>query len=133
MAWACPSCGRSFKNKNQWHACGEYNVAAHFEGMPPEIRAAYDALETFALGLKGTVVDPVKTRIQFKRSSTWASIAVKKRALQVSLALPSDVRHARLNFVEMHGGRRVCWFALHAAGDFDDDVRAWLWAAWDAA
>ena len=35
--WICPTCKRQFKNRNQYHSCGNFSIEQVFEKQPAEI------------------------------------------------------------------------------------------------
>jgi hypothetical protein len=47
--WRCVRCGREFANRNQSHACGTHDRAAHFRNKSPEIRALFDRVVALIL------------------------------------------------------------------------------------
>ncbi len=42
--WRCPVCGQTFVTRNMPHSCLVVPLDEHFDGRPPELRAAFDAL-----------------------------------------------------------------------------------------
>ena len=51
--WTCPRCGRSFANRNQWHACGPLDLERHLAGKDPEVVAIFRRLLALAAGRPG--------------------------------------------------------------------------------
>lgn len=44
--WRCPVCGQTFAGRNMPHSWLVVPLDHHFEGRPPELRAAFSALVT---------------------------------------------------------------------------------------
>ena len=76
--WTCPGCGRGFANRNQSHACGRHDLAAHFAGKPAKVRAIYDAFLAMLEGFGPITVLPEKTRIAFQVRMSFAQLTVRR-------------------------------------------------------
>lgn len=75
--WRCGACGRSFANPNQSHACGRHELAAHFAGRSPKVRAIYDAFLTMLQSCGPVTVLPEKTRIAFQVRMSFAQLTIR--------------------------------------------------------
>ncbi|HYD14701.1 MAG TPA: DUF5655 domain-containing protein [Allosphingosinicella sp.] len=76
--WTCPACGRGFANRNQSHACGRHDLAAHFAGKSSNVRAIYDAFLAMLEGFGPVTVLPEKTRIAFQVRMSFAQLTVRR-------------------------------------------------------
>jgi hypothetical protein len=76
--WRCDACGRAFANANQSHACGRHELAPHFEGRPPKVRAIYDAFLAMLEGYGPVIVLPEKTRIAFQVRMSFAQLTIRR-------------------------------------------------------
>jgi hypothetical protein len=125
--WTCPECGRGFANRNQSHACGRYDLDAHFEGKPPAIRALYDALLARVRACGPVTVLPEKTRIAFQTRMSFA-VAMPKRAwVDGHLVLARRVEHPIFRRIDTISPRNhVHAFRLHSPADLTDEFDALL-------
>jgi hypothetical protein len=64
--WACPECGRSFANRNQFHFCSHVRLDEHLVGREPEVVATFARLLEAAQKSGPVKVLPEKTRIAFR-------------------------------------------------------------------
>lgn len=76
--WTCPACGRGFANRNQSHACGRHELAAHFGGRSEKIRAIYDAFLALLERSGPVTVLPEKTRIAFQVRMSFAQLTLRR-------------------------------------------------------
>lgn len=76
--WRCGSCGRTFANRNQSHACGQHSLDRHFAGRSPRVRAIYDAFLTMLESLGPVTVLPEKTRIAFQVRMSFAQLTPRR-------------------------------------------------------
>lgn len=67
--WICPKCGRSFKNTNQQHYCGEKpkSVEEYIEAQPKEKREALYALREAVRG----ALPNAQERISWSMPTYW--------------------------------------------------------------
>jgi len=62
--WTCPSCGRSFANRNQSHTCAALgDLDRHFARASPQVRATFDAVLACVRAIGPVQVLAEKTRI----------------------------------------------------------------------
>ena len=90
MPWNCPECGKEFRNTNQWHSCARVGVDDHFRNRPAA-RAVFDKLMSELNEIGAFTLDPVKTAIQVRTTSTFLSIKPKKHHLDIEFSLPRVV------------------------------------------
>ena len=103
--WRCGKCGRSFANRNQTHACGRHDLAHHFAGKPPEIRALYDAFVRAVKRCGRVTVLPEKTRIAFHVRMSFAQVTPRRKWLDGHLILARLVDDERFTNVETFSPR----------------------------
>ena len=83
MSWTCESCGREFKNRNQWHSCEQATIEQHIIDKPDFIVEILHKLLDIVSGFGEIELLPLKTVIQVQRSSTFLSIYLKKNKVHL--------------------------------------------------
>ena len=125
--WRCAKCGREFANRNQSHACGTHDLAAHFRNKSPEIRALFDRVVTLIEALGPVRVLPEKTRIAFQVRMSFAQITPRRRWLDGHVVLARRLESPRFRRIESFSPRNhLHAFRLTDMADLDDEFRAWL-------
>ena len=125
--WKCRTCGRSFANRNQSHACGRFTLAHHFRGKPPAIRALFKEVVAAIRAIGPVRVLPEKTRIAFQVRMSFAQVTPRQAWLDGHLVLARRLEHPRFRKVETFSPRNhLHVFRLTQASDIDADFRAWL-------
>lgn len=128
--WTCPSCGRSFRNNNQYHSCAVFSVEKHLWNRPAGVVALYYLLEEMVRDLGGVTVDAMKSTILFRGETAFLSVAVRKKRLDVSLMLTKRITASNLiDVVEISPGRFVHKLRITHPDDLDETFRAWVWEA----
>jgi hypothetical protein len=123
--WKCPRCGRRFANRNQSHACGRHDLAHHFTGKDPAVRALFDAFRRAVFECGPAVVLPQKTRIAFQVRMSFAQVTPRRHWLDGHLVLARRLPGVRIRRIDTISPRNhVHHFRLHAPGDLDQDFRA---------
>jgi len=119
--WTCPTCGRVFANRNQSHACGRHDLAPHFDGRTPKVRAIYDAFLAMVEGFGPVIVLPEKTRIAFQVRMSFAQLTIRHDWVLGHLILARHVGDPVFTKVETFSPRNH----LHAFRlDTPDEVEA---------
>ena len=150
--WTCPRCDREFGRARQAHTClPGGTVADSFAGRPPGQRAVYDALIAHLRTLGPVHEDAVGVGVFLKRTSKLAEVRPQARWVSLAIVLPraerseagperpsereaQPVPDPRIDRVIRIGADRVAHFVkLATVDDVDDQVRAWLTAAYAAA
>ena len=125
--WQCPKCGRRFANRNQSHACGRYDLAHHFRGKPPEIRALFDHIVAAIRKIGPVHVLPEKTRIAFQVRMSFAQVAPKSQWLDGHLVLARRFEHPRFRRIQTISPRNhVHSFRITSPRDINQQFRSWL-------
>ena len=130
--WTCPKCRRKFANRNQSHACARHDLAHHFRGKDPAVRALFNKVRAIVGACGPVTVLPEKTRIAFQVRMSFAQITPKRRWLDGHVVLARRLEHPRFLRVDTFSPRNhVHAFRLHDDADLDDDFRAWIREAYD--
>jgi predicted transport protein len=86
--WTCPKCGRTFKRKDQQHACTLISKENLFAKRPPELKDLYikivKEVKKFGDYREETVNPDV---IFFKTKSTFLAVKVKRDHLDIEFFL----------------------------------------------
>ena len=86
--WACPTCGRTFANRNQTHTCATLtDLAGHFAGKQPSVRATFDRIVEVVSALGPVSVLPEKTRVALHVRMSFAAFTPRLRWLDGHLVL----------------------------------------------
>ena len=83
MSWTCKTCGREFRNRNQWHSCEQSTIEQHIHDKPDFIVAIFHKILDIVSGFGEIELLPLKTAIQVQRSSTFLSIYLKKNKVHL--------------------------------------------------
>src|ERR1700733_1172110 len=111
MSWACPKCGRTFRQVNQRHACGVGDGATLLKDRPPALADLYRKLES-AVKRFGDVEVVTRDRYAlFRTTRIFIDLTVTRDALRVVVHLG---RKASAPFFIKSGpnGKRVSHVAL---------------------
>ncbi len=125
MPWTCPKCERTFRNKNQWHSCGRFEVQDHLEGKPEVVRETFDRLVA-ALPV-GASLDAVKGSINLVSGSHFGSVEVQRSALVLGLVMDRRIKDERFQPVgEIPPSTFLYRLRLTCPEDVDAEVAARL-------
>jgi len=91
MTWICPHCKKEFKNKNQAHSCAKVDLEEHLKNKSDQIKATLDRLLQELNKFGKITLNPVKTSIQVKTTSTFLSIKPKKGHVEIEFQLGREV------------------------------------------
>ena len=133
--WTCPRCDREFGRAHQSHTCLPGNsVDATFQGRPAEQRAAYDAIMKFLKTLGPVHADAVQVGVFLKTDRKFADLRPKSKWLAVRIYGPEAIDDARIaRSLRLSSTRVVSEVKVRTPEEVDDQLRAWLEAAYDAA
>jgi hypothetical protein len=124
--WRCPQCGRRFANRNQSHACGRHDLAAHFVGKSREVRELFDTLVALLKGCGPVTILPEKTRIAFQVRMSFAAVSIRRTYLVGHFVFSRRVEHPRFVRVETYSPRNhLHAFRIESLTDLDEEFRAW--------
>jgi hypothetical protein len=110
-------------------------VEAMFAGPKAGLRPLYEALLAFALSLgEDAKATPCSTYVPLLRRNTFAIVKPTTRTrIDLGLALPGVEPNARLSAAKGLGSARITHLVgLSTLDDFDDAVKGWLRAAYEA-
>jgi uncharacterized protein DUF5655 len=125
--WVCPTCGRSFANRNQFHFCGKEPLEAHFAGRQANVIQTFERLLAAARRNGPVTVVPEKTRIAFQARMSFAAFTLRPRWIDGHVVLARRLDSPRFRRVDVISPRnQVHAFRLSEPGDVDAEVAAWL-------
>jgi hypothetical protein len=130
--WRCDRCGRTFAHRNQTHTCRPLgSLDAHFVGKDPAVRATFDRIVEVVRALGPVEVLPEKTRIALHTRMSFAAFTPRLHWLDGHVVLAEQLDSPRFRKVEVYSARNVLHaFRLREAAEVDDEVVAWLTAAY---
>lgn len=125
--WLCPRCQRYFANRNQSHFCGQHDLATHFNGKPPEIRAIFDAVLQAIRRCGPVTVLPEKTRIAFQVRMSFAQVTPRSRWVDGHVVLARRLEHLRFRRIDTISRRNhVHHFRFTAVSEVDMEAEGWF-------
>jgi predicted transport protein len=89
--WACPKCKRRFTRKNQRHACGTGDGAGVLRNRPPQVVAAYTALEKFVRSLGAVELVARERYVLFRSKKIFADAVIMTDAVRLAIHLPQKI------------------------------------------
>ncbi len=130
--WICPTCGRSFANRNQTHTCATLSeLDRHFAAVDPLVRASFDEVLARVRGFGPVDVLAEKTRIALHVRMSFAALMPRRRWLDGHLVLARTVESPRFRKVEVYSPRNVLHtFRLTGPAEVDDEFTGWLGEAY---
>jgi len=125
--WTCPRCSRRFANVNQWHSCGNPELAELLAPHTPNVVAIYRAVES-AIATSGEFrVHPQKTRIAFISRMSFAGVKLARRWADLTFILPRPVDDDRIRRIDLYGPTSFGHgMRLGTAAEVDATVQRWL-------
>ncbi|MGS0683620.1 DUF5655 domain-containing protein [Nakamurella sp. GG22] len=126
--WSCPSCGRTFANRNQTHTCETLgDLDRHFVGTAPAVRAAFDEVLSVLADVGQVTVLSEKTRIALHVRMSFAAFMPRRSWLDGHLVLARRVDSPRFHRIKVYSPRNVVHaFRLRTPDDVDDEFAGWL-------
>ena len=130
--WICPNCEREFAAR-QAHVCVPgISVADLLARHPAWVAEVYQEVIEHLRTLGPVHEDAVNVGIFLKSDRTFAQFRPKVRSAELWFFLPEAIDHPRISRSVRTGlDRVVSLVKLTAAGEVDDEVRAWLTTAYD--
>lgn len=130
--WRCPSCERTFANRNQTHTCGRLgDVAAHFASTAPHVRATFDEVLSVLAMLGPFTVLAEKSRIALHVRMGFAAFMPRRDWLNGHLVLARQVPSPRFTKIETFSPHNVLHaFRLITPDEVDDEFAGWLTEAY---
>ena len=131
MTWTCPDCGKSFRNKNQWHSCYTLNLEDHLQNKPLRIRELIINLITELKTFGPIEINPVKSVIQVKAGATFLSIKPKKEYAELEFQLGEKVDEFPIHRTIRISCNRVLHFmCIQSKEDINNQLLKWLKASY---
>jgi len=124
--WRCPVCGQTFVSRKAPHSCLVVPLDHHFEGRPPELRAAFDALVAAAEANGPVTINATKSRITLQVRMRFAAVEPRRDHLRAHLVLKRRIEHPRLAVEHLEPGYYLHRFTLTEPADIDDELTAWV-------
>lgn len=110
--WACPRCGRRFRQARQRHACGVGRRDEILAGRAPALVRLYLALEKRVRAWRAVEVVTRDRYALFRTTRIFADLVVMKEALRIAVHLPRRVRDPMFFKAVAGRGRQVSHVAL---------------------
>lgn len=107
-------------------------IAMHFEGKPPELKAAYDRLIAVLNEFGPMREVPKQTSIHLEKNSGFAGIHPRKTHFNLEFRANIKIESPRIQRVLQVSSRRFEYTVKIAApGDIDVELIGWLRGAYD--
>lgn len=125
--WICPECGKSFKNKNQWHSCYTLRLEDHIRNRPKNIQKLVHKLISIVRSFGPVELNPVKSVIQVKAGATFLSIKPKNEYIELEFQTGKKIDEFPVHrSVRISGNRVLHFLYLQAIKDIDQQIISWL-------
>ncbi|GAA0937170.1 hypothetical protein GCM10009554_25250 [Kribbella koreensis] len=126
--WTCPTCGRTFANRNQTHTCRPLgDLDTHFTGKDPTVRETFDRVVAVVRALGPVEVLPEKTRIALHVRMSFAAFTPRLHWLDGHVVLAEQLNSPRFTKIEVYSTHNILHaFRLHTPADVDTEVTNWL-------
>lgn len=130
--WACPRCGRTFRQVNQRHACGVGSAATLLKDRPPALADLYRKLESTVRRFGDVEVVTRDRYALFRTTRIFADLTVMRDALRVVFHIGRKVS-APWIIKSAASGNRVSHVVLVRTADELRAVMPFLREAFDLA
>ena len=130
--WACPRCGRTFRQVNQRHACGVGSPASLLKDRPAALAGLYRKLEGMVRGFGDVEVVTRDRYALFRTTRIFADLTVMRDALRVVFHVGRKVS-APWIIKSAASGNRVSHVVLVRTADELRAVMPFLREAFDLA
>lgn len=123
--WTCPKCGESFTTRNQWHACGVFDLEPLFTRSQPHVRRLFQRFVAIARKSGPLTVIPQRSRIALQVRMRFAALTPQVAALRGHLVLARRIESPRFVKVESLSPRsHLHVFRLTSEDQLDGPFRA---------
>jgi hypothetical protein len=130
--WTCPTCGRTFTQMNQRHACGTSDGSDVLRNRPNSVVRTYAAIEDF-VKLLGPIEIVARERYVLLRSvRIFADLVIMADAVRVAIHLARRVDDS-LFFKVVEDRKKVTHVAKLANASDVEAIKAYLKEAYDAS
>ena len=126
--WPCPTCGRTFANRNQSHTCAPLgDLDRHFANSIPAVRATFDRVLAVLADVGPVAVLSETTRIALHVRMSFAAFMPRRSWLNGHLVLARRIDSPRFGKVEVYSPLNVLHaFRLNSPEQVDDEFASWL-------
>ena len=130
--WTCPSCTRTFANRNQTHTCAPLgDLDAMFTGCDGLVRATFDRILSVVSECGPVTVLPEKTRIALHVRMSFAAFTPRRHWLTGHLVLARPAPHPRIHKIETYSPHNVLHaLRLTTPSDIDEALSSLLTEAY---
>jgi hypothetical protein len=131
--WTCPTCGRSFRRREQAHGCGRGTKAALLRGKSPALTKLFGAIEhdLSKWGRQDTLYRPRYALLRTTRG--YADLVFMRDGLRLALYLDREVGATCFFKVGQTSSTRVIHVAILRTDSDWRKVRPYLRQAYDLA
>ena len=128
--WTCPSCGRTFANRNQTHTCAPPgDLDSHFIHSDPLVRECFDRVLS-ELGPLEILAE--KSRIALHVRMSFAAFQPRRHWLDGHLVLARRAEHPSVRRIREYSPRNIVHeFRLASPDEIDPDFVVLLREAYD--
>jgi len=131
--WTCPSCARTFANRNQTHTCAPLgSLDTLFARSDPLVRTTFDRILSVIATVGPVSILPEKTRIALHVRMSFAAFIPRRHWLDGHLVLARQAPHPRIRKIETYSPRNILHtLRLTTPSDVDAELSALLTEAYE--
>jgi hypothetical protein len=116
-------CGERFTSRNQWHACGRYDLDTLFQRSSAGVKALYRRFRKLVEACGPVTVIPQKTRVAFQVRMRFAALMPRKDCLVGHLVLASRREAPCFERIETYSPRNhLHLFRLESEDDLTPEL-----------
>ena len=131
---ATPSTSELAFNKEARTVTETYSVSDHFVNKDPGVRTLYDQLVSLVRTFGPVEEDPKKTSIHLNRKSALAGVETRRNNFLLTIKSAHPIKSPRIEKVEKISSKRFYHkVRISSPDDFDEELKAWLKAAYALA
>jgi predicted transport protein len=113
--------------RNQMHTCEVFDLERHLSGKSSEIVGLYHLLAAAVSDMECVEIVPMRSSVLFRVRTVFATVKVRKRWLDVYLALEAEYLGDRVQRTERISARRFAHqVRLQSPDDIDEELTGWL-------
>ncbi len=129
--WICPTCGRNFARKNQFHSCELFSIKDHHfkKGTPISIEIYKKFISLFQ-NFGPISIESLKNIIALKKNSQFCSIQIQKKALKIIFRLFTFLSSHRFNVMSQQDQMHYYQFKIQKLDEIDEELTDWLHQAY---
>ncbi len=127
--WTCPTCGRSFTQVNQRHACGTSDGSDVLRDRPASVVSTYAAIEAFVKSLGPIEIVARERYVLLRGARIFADLVIMADAVRVAIHLEREVDDARFIKV-VEDRKKVTHVAKLGSASDVDAIKGYLQEAY---